>query len=429
MDPIIRQVDSLVHEMTFTIMAEEVEEQTLSELKTLRKKATIPGFRKGKAPINVLRARYGKDVEEDVRLEVTNRKFQKLMEKESYRILGGGAIKSYKPQENGNLEVVVEFQVEPEIELKKIDQLRVTKEIHSVNEEDLDRVLENMRERHAVIEQVETGAEPNHFVMADFQELDAGGTPIIGRKFEDRHFALGSGLFGELFEEQVKGVKKDDVRNVEVVYPDNEKPGNDKREYYQVTVQRVENKILPDLDDEFATSMGDYQNLDQLKTAVRLQLENELANRGEEQVLENLIDEVIKSNPFDVPPLMVDYYMDTWYEDIKKEAKEKLDENELKERNRPFAIRNIKWYLIRNKLVEKENIEVTDANIKDYIKDIAQKSKVAVTEVEKYYTDPGRSEKLKDQMLEKLVLDRLLRTAKVKEVRGWKRKSNLIETA
>ena len=121
----INQLKNTVHEILLTIPAEEIQQQVSNELEQLRKKASIPGFRKGKAPLKVVRARYGKNVEEDARFEVTNRNFKKIMEQESYKVVGGGAIKTYNKQDDGSLAVVLEFQIEPEIKLKKIDKLSV----------------------------------------------------------------------------------------------------------------------------------------------------------------------------------------------------------------------------------------------------------------------------------------------------------------
>lgn len=425
----INQVDQSVHEITLTIPAEEIQKQVLDELQHLRKKTTIPGFRKGKAPLQVVKARYGKDVEEDARFEVTNRNFKTIMEQESYKVIGGGAIKSYSTQEDGSLDVVLEFQVEPEVEIKKIDKLSVTKEIHSVKDEDIDRTLESMRDQHAIIEPVEGEADTNHYIMADFQETDVAGTPIIGRKFEDRYFMLGSGIFGEKFEQQMKGVKNNDVRNVEVNYAQSEGAEAKKTEFYNVTVKRIENKILPDLDDEFAKSVSNYETFAELKKTVGEELQQELDRRSDDQMHAELIDEAIKNNPVDVPPLMVDFYLHTWFEDIKKDSQQKLNEEELKEQNRPFAVRNLKWHMIRKKIVEQENLAVKDEHIKDFKETLAERTKAAITDIEKYYGKSENQEKLKEQLLDKLIFDRLLTTAKVKEIKIKDKKSKIIQTA
>lgn len=424
----INQVDNLVYEAVLTISPEELEEESRQQLKEIRKNVTVPGFRKGKAPLEILKARYGKDVENDTRIEVTNRKFSELMKGEDYRVIGSGMIKSFKPQDDGMLEAVVEFQVEPKIELKKIDKLNIVKEKHTFDDSDVDRALENLRDRHAVIEPVTGGAQDGHYIMADFQEQDSAGTPIIGKKFEDRYFRLGSGVFGERFEEQLLGVSDGDVRNVEVVYADGESRKEKKHEFYRVNVKKVEQKVLPELDDEFARSLGEYEDLGQLKGAVRQEMTDELSHRSQDQVHQNLIDEIIKNNPFNVPPLMVDYYMHAWYEDVKKDLSQEVDADEIKKQNRPLAVRSIKWHMVRSKLIEIENLKVTEADVQEHIEDLATKSKIASAEVEKYYRKPERREKLEDQILDKKIFTRLLQTAKIKEIDVSKqKKSNLIQ--
>jgi len=422
----IENVENLIYELKLTIPVDEVQPKIDESLKTLRKELTIPGFRKGKVPLDLVKARYAKGIEDEVFNDLINDKFKEVMQSEGYQVLGGGIIKSmdWKPKEA--LLASVEFQVAPKVELKQIDNLKVVKEIQDLKDGDLENTIQRLQEQHAVVKPVEDGAKEGHFVLADFQEMDAGGSPLIGKKLVDRHFKLGSGIFGEKFDHQLVGVKIGDKCSVEVNFE--QKPGDQKTEFYQVNVKKVEEQILPELDEEFAKSIGEYENFDALKESIKKQLENELVRQSEDKLHQSLIDEVIKNNPFDLPPLMIDSYLQTWFEDVKKESKQDLNEQELKERNRPFAIRNIKWHLLKDELIKQEKLNVEESDIDESLNEIAEKAKVDLTEIKKYYRNKQQKDELVHQLEEKRIFQRLLKTAKVEEVKISDKPSDVIQT-
>jgi trigger factor len=427
LDYSIENVENLIYEVKLTIPVEEVQPKIDESLQTLRKEITIPGFRKGKVPMDLVKARYARSIEDEVFNDLINDKFKEIMQSEDYQVIGGGVVKSmdWKPKEA--LLASVEFQVAPTVDLKNIDNLNVVKEVQDLKDDDVENTIQKLREQHAVVKPVEDGAKEGHFVLADFQEIDAGGSPLIGKKLVDRHFKLGSGIFGEKFDQQLVGVKNGDERSVEVSFEP--KPGEQTKEFYQVIVKKVEEQILPELDEEFAKSIGEYETFDALKESIKKQLESELVRQSDDKLHQSLIDEVVKNNPFDLPPLMVDSYLHTWFEDIKKESKQELNEQEVKERNRPFAIRNIKWHMIKEELVKQEKLKVEDKDIEDSLNEIAEKAKVDLKEIKKYYRQKRQKDELTHQIEEKRIFERLLKTAKVEEVKVSDQPSNVIQTA
>jgi len=421
----IDHVDNLTCKLKLTLPSSDVQSEIDESYKTLRKQVSIPGFRKGKVPLDLIKARYGKEVENEVFDDIINKKFQEIMKSETYQVIGGGVVKNIDWQPKESLHATIEFQIAPQVELKKIDELNVIKEIREVTDEDFENTISRLREQHAVVKPVEEGAQNGHFIVADFQEVDESGMPIIGKKLADRNFRLGSGLFGKKFDEQLVGIKNGEERSVEVVFQP--KPGEEKKEFYKINVKKIEEQILPELDDEFSKSVGEYEDVNGLKDSIREQLKNQLERQSEDKLHNNLIDELIKSNPFDIPPIMVDHYLNAWFEDIKKESKQELNEQELKERNRPFAIRNLKWHMLKDELIKQENISFGDTEIEKSFQDIADNAKVDVSEIKKYYQNKKNRDDLVHQLEDKQVFDRLLKTAKIEEVKVADKKSDIIQ--
>ena len=416
----------MVYEATLAISNDEIQPEIEKALKKLKKDVSMPGFRKGKIPLDIIRTRYTKNVEPEVYENLINENFKEIIKSDKYNIISSGIIKSMDRQTGGPLEAVIEFQVAPKIELTKIDNLQVTKEIREVTDQDVEATLENMRKRYAVIKQVEDGAQDGHFISADLQELDRSGVPIVGKKITDRQFQLGSGNFGDKFESQLTEVKAGDVRSVEVVYQN--QPGQEVTEYYQVEVKKVEEEILPELDDEFAKSIGEYETIDQLIESIREHLTNTLEKQSREKLRQDLIDELIKNNMFDLPPLMIDDYLDSWIESVKKQAKEPINETELRQNNRPLAIRNLKWLLLKNKLVEQENLSVGEEELAASFANIAESAKEDVEEIRKYYYNNKHRDELKDQLEEEKIFARLMENAEINEVNIQSQPENIIQT-
>lgn len=425
MDYSIENVDSLIYALKLTIPVAEIQPKIDESLQTLRKEITIPGFRKGKVPLDLIRVRYAQRIEDEVLNDIINDKFKEIMQSEDYHVIGGGMVKSmdWKPKEA--LQATVEFQIAPKVVLKQVDNLKVVREVQDLKDEDVKNTIERLREQHAVIKPVEDGAKQGHFILADFQELDAGGTPLIGKKLLDRYFKLGSGIFGDKFDQKLAGAKVGDERSVEVNFE--AKPGDPQIEFYRVKVKKVEEQILPALDDEFAKSIGEYENVETLKDAIKKQLENELNRRSEDKLHQRLVDELIKNNPFDLPPLMVDNYLQTWFEDVKKESKRDLNEQELKQRNRPFAIRSIKWHMLKDELIKQENLKVEDSDVDETLNELAENANVSVTEIKKYYRNKQQKDELVHQIEEKRIFERLLKTATIEEVNMTDQPSKIIQ--
>lgn len=426
MDYKIDSVSNLVYELKLNLPADDVKVEIEAKLNTLRKTVSIPGFRKGKVPLELVKARYTKDIEADVFDNLINKNFQEIMKTEDYQIIGGGVVKSidWKPEEV--LNATIEFQVVPQVKLRTINKLSVVKEVREITDEDIENIYQRLREQHAVIKPVENGAQMGHFILADFQEIDESGVPIIGKKLKDRSFRLGGGVFGEKFDKQLLEVKTDEERPVQVSFQT--KTGENKIEHYKVKIKKIEEQILPELDDDFAKSIGEFKNIEELKKALTQQFKNEIDRGSREKLHENLVDELIKQNPLDLPPIMINSYLDAWFEDVKKRAKHQLKEDELKQQNRHLAIRNLKWHMLKDELIKQENLNVDDAEVEKKLTEMAQNTNVDLDKVKAHYRNKEHRAELIRQLEDKRVFDRLLETAKVKETSVSAKQSNLIET-
>ena len=410
MDYSVNDVQAWLQEIKFNIPADEIQEKVNGKIRELRKEISIPGFRKGKVPVDIIRMRFGKMVLEDILEDAINDTFKEIVTKDNLQIIGPPEIQDQKWDENNGLDVRLEVQVEPDIELNNYKGLQVTKEIHKIADDEIETTIERLRKENAVVEDIDGEAQLGDFVKADFQEVDAGGVPILGHKDDDVEIELGSSAYGQDFDNQLVGIKKGEERKVE------QKAKDGASKYYSVRVKDITRHKLPELNDEFAKDLGDYESLEDLRQKVREYLEHDFEKQSRKNLVEGLIDALIAENPFEVPPLMIENALEGYIEDIKKQIKTDFDVESFSESQRPYVIRSIKWYLIKKKLVDLEDLKVSDGDVDAYLEKLAEETGQSIKKLKAKYSLKNRREKLKDSLQEEKIVDFLLKNSEIEEV-------------
>ena len=218
----VKEISNCKKEISITIPAETVDSIRQKEITKLQKSAQLPGFRKGKAPKNMLMKTYAGTIEQNTIDEAINLGFREGATEKELNPVDSPILKDMKFDENKNLTVVLEVEVFPEIELKKYKNLELTKTVYEISDEDVDMVIENLRHEKATISPVEDGAKDGHILTLEMQELDEQGVPIIGKKYDDFRIGIGSGQFDLDMEKQLIGIKQDEERQISKTYSKNE---------------------------------------------------------------------------------------------------------------------------------------------------------------------------------------------------------------
>jgi len=214
-----------------------------------------------------------------------------------------------------------------------------------------------------------------HYIRADIQQIDAAThAPIIGRKWPDQYFKLGSNGFGEEYEKQLVGVKSGESRKVFRTYPENYEDRSlaGTTERFQVSVKAVESLELPALDDELAKDMNEsYKTLDDLKKAIRESMESRAQQEAYDKMFREIENALISRFDFDVPSGMLEEYINNVIEQMKKNSNEKIDEGYVREIYKPEAVRNLKWHFIREKLIQERGIRAGEDEVNARIEELA----------------------------------------------------------
>lgn len=381
---------------------------------TYKKSIQLEGFRKGKVPVDLIKKLFGLKIEKETAEKAVPDYLEEAVKKHQVKLYDISSIDTFEYTRENGLKFKATVKIEPEVVVDKFKELVVEKEIYRITDDDVNEAIENVREQQATMTNIDGPAQSGHYVVADIQQTDATGVPIIGQKFDNRYFLLGGEEVDKEFVDQLLGAKAGDIRQI-VLHTPNPKSENEQHEYYSIAVKEVKEKKLPEIDDELAKDVGNFENLAALQKTIRENLERHTEHNTQHELDDRIIDEVIKNNPIELPDFMVENFLNSLLENMKKESREKLDETEIRERYRVDAIHNLKWRMIRDKISELEKIEVAESEINDFIETLAKQSGKNAPVIRSNYRNSKKRDQVRFQLLEKKVIDLLIKHAIVSD--------------
>lgn len=382
--------------LTIEITKAEFEAAKDKAFKKTGKNITVPGFRKGKAPRKMIEKLYGEGVffEEAFNIIYPDA-MEMAVEKSGIKPVGRADVDLGDPAEEGGLTIIAKVPVEPEVELGEYKGIEVEKETVKVLQADVKAELNRMAQRNARTETVERKAKKNDTVDIDFEGF-VDGVPFEGGKAEHHELTLGSGAFIPGFEDQLIGCKAGDEKDVVVTFPEeyHAKELAGKEATFKCKVHKVEETILPEIDDEFAKDVSDTcETLDDLKKEITERLKAERQEAADNAFEEKVLDAVIGGMKADIPAAMIDAQVDTIVQDfgyrlqmqgMGLEQYLKMTGTEMGAFRAMFkdqAERQVKTRLALQKVVELEGITVSDKELEEEYAKMAEQYKMEVEKV------------------------------------------------
>ena len=382
--------------LTIEITKAEFEAAKDKAFKKTGKNITVPGFRKGKAPRKMIEKLYGEGVffEEAFNIIYPDA-MEMAVEKSGIKPVGRADVDLGDPAEEGGLTIIAKVPVEPEVELGEYKGIEAEKETVKVLQADVKAELNRMAQRFARTETVERKAKKNDTVDIDFEGF-VDGVAFEGGKAEHHELTLGSGAFIPGFEDQLIGCKAGDEKDVVVTFPEeyHAKELAGKEATFKCKVHKVEETILPEIDDEFAKDVSDTcETLDDLKKEITERLKAERQEAADNAFEEKVLDAVIDGMKADIPAAMIDAQVDTIVQDfgyrlqmqgMGLEQYLKMTGTEMGAFRAMFqsqAERQVKTRLALQKVVELEGITVSDKELEEEYAKMAEQYKMEVEKV------------------------------------------------
>ena len=419
----VEATNGLERRMTVSLPAADIEVQVVERLKKAQKTVVINGFRKGKVPLSVLQQRFGPSVRQEVLGELVNKSYGEALEKEEIRPAGQPTIEPLDEEQNGDkFSYTAVFEVFPQVELGDLTRIEVEKAESSVEDSDIDDMLETLRKQNATFETVERAAADGDTVVIDFKgSID--GEEFQGSSAEGQSLALGSGNMIPGFESGVVGMNVGETRNVEVTFPEDyqaeELKGKDA--VFVITLHEVKESILPEIDEEFMSNFGiEGGDMDAFRTEIRSNMERELENKELLYVKNQVMDALLEEHSFDLPQAMVKEEIARSKQEMFQQYGQGANIDVSQFPDEPFqeqGERRVKLGLIISELVSSAELTADADAVKAEITRMASTYEKPEEVEQYYYSNENLLNSIQMKVLEDRVVDQVVEAAKVETVK------------
>lgn len=385
----IRKINDVEFELEISATAADLAHEINEAIRRQRVRTTMKGFRPGKVPISMVKKVYGKALAYGVAEERVQSTFRStvLEGSDKYDVLGQPTITELEYEYEGDLKAVVNFGVRPTIKVADVSKVKVSKLVHTISDEDVDKEVEHLLSHHADLKPADGPAKKDSYVIVDLERLDGKkGEPIEGEKQENVPFLLSDENLMPELAKAITGMKVDATKEVKLPGPD----GEDDR-FYNVTLKEVKVRELPELDDEMVKKVTNdsIDTVDGLKDRIREQLEENWAQRSREYFQSDVIEKLIDLHTFDVPGSVIEMYLDAYINDIKgknnNELPEGFDEKGYRERRKKDAENQARWMFIRDAIIAEQGLEISDADRDEHFDKMAAQGGFSGDMMKSYY--------------------------------------------
>lgn len=425
----VEDVNSVKKILHIEIPEDKVARELDNAYKNLKKTAKIKGFRPGKAPRSVLERLYKKDVHNNVSSKLLQDSFVEAIKETDLNIVGNPKIDPPGLDEKGPYKYDATVEIKPEIEEIDFKGLTLKKSLYRVTDQEMDAQIKmlqkNLARQNPITE--DRAVREDDFVLIDYEGFKDGKPFAETQKTENFTMKIGTGHILKTFDEQLIGMKPGDNREIKVDFPEdyfNDKLANLEINF-QVKLNEIREEVLPEIDDEFGKRLGQYETLDDLKNAITDNLNQGYAKRVEQELNEQIFEALIAKSEFEVPDSMVDYELEGIIEEAERsfayhnKSMEDLGLSKeiLSEKYRDTAEKKVRRHLILGKIVEQEDMTLTDQELEDGFKEMAQTFNQPLEDIKNYYKqNEDKIEFFKHTLLEKQAIKLIIESSTIEEV-------------
>jgi len=425
----VENVSSVKKIMNVEIPEEKVVRELNDAYKKLKQTAKIKGFRTGKAPRSVLERLFKKDVHNDVSSKLIQDSFIEALKEADLNLVGQPDIDPPGLDEKGPYKYTARVEIKPEIEEIDFKNLTLKKFLYQVTDEEMDVQLKmlqkNLAKQNPITEN--RGVLENDFILIDYEGFKDGKPFAETQKTENQTMKVGEGHILKEFDDQLIGMKRGDSREIKVKFPEDYHNGKlaDLEITFQVKLHEIREEVLPEIDDKFAKNLGQYETLDKLKDAITNNLDQGYAKRAEQEMNEQIFKALIVKTDFELPDSMVDYELERIIEEVERTLSyhnksledQGLSREILLERHRELSEKKVRRHLILDKIVEQENMTLSEEELENGFEEMAKGFNQPVEEIKKYYSQNNDNlEFFKQTLLEKHAIELIIKNNTIEEV-------------
>lgn len=414
----VEKLEKNMAKLTIEVPAEELEKAMQNAYLRAKNRITIPGFRKGKAPRKMIEQMYGKGIFlEDAANALIPEQYSKALEECDLEIVSQPEIDVTQIEPGKAFIFTAEVAVKPEVTLGEYKGLEVPKSETEVTDEEIEAELKKEQEKNSRTITVEDrGAENGDIATIDFEGF-VDGTAFEGGKGTDYPLTLGSGSFIPGFEDQLVGAKAGDHVEVNVTFPEEyqSKDLAGKAAVFQCDIKKVETKELPELDDDFAQDVSEFDTLAEYKEDIKKNLTERKEKEARTAKENAAVDKAIENAQMEIPDAMIETQISQMLDDFSRRMQAQgltmeqymqftgLTADKMREEMKPQALKRIQTRLVLEKIAETENIQPSEEEVNEEISKMAEMYKMEADKLKELLGDRELEQMKKDMAVQKAV--------------------------
>jgi trigger factor len=391
---------------------EDVDGLYNEKINTYKKKLSLPGFRPGKIPVSLVKTRFGKGVFAETVEDLIQKNFESACKEHNITPVSKGKIDTIKADEGADVSFTIEAEVDPEITIDGYEKLKIKASPKKIKDDDVERALEDLRERNAQFIDVDRQAKKGDAVTIEYVKVIVDGQERKDFKNPTYPLELGKGQIKD-FDKGLIGHAAGETVELAIKFPKDfsSEQLSGKEGEFTVKIIKVSEKSLPEFTDEFIKKIGNFETLDHLKEHVRKDLERQDLEHVKNEAYTRAIDVLVKDNPFDVPPSRVEDYIDHLLEEMARyhrEGEQLPSREEASQKYHDSAVRALKRYRIIDFIATKEKIKATQEEVDREIEKIATMYNQPFDQVKQAFRQNGTTNRIRADVREQKTLDFLI---------------------
>jgi len=420
----VEEISSIKKKVSIEIPVDQVAKEVDSFYGELGKKARIKGFRPGKVPRNILERHFKDYVKAEIIQKLIQDTYPTALSEKDLHPVSPPVIDPGELENGKSFQYTAIIEIKPEIKIEGYLGLKIEGKKEGVKDEEVEERLKNLQNLHANLKTISEvrPIQTGDYVIIDY-EARKDGEPLEEGKAIDFTVEVGSGRFIPALEEKLLGLGPEEEKDIEVSFPDDYgyQKWAGKTISFHVKIKEIKEKILPPLDDEFAKDLGDYSSLEALKAKLKGEIEKEKELMLERQLKDQVVDQLLQANPFEIPESMVDEQAKALVSNTKLRLATQglalknlnVSEEKLQEDYREMAKRQVRTFLILEKIASQEGISVTDDEMEERLKEISERTRQKFDVVKRYYEKNGLIPELKAEIMTDKTLNFLFQKAEI----------------
>lgn len=397
-------------EIGIELSYEEVKDELDAEVKKQAKKIELPGFRKGKVPINLLKSRFGDALEYEASEKIATQQFWNVAKDNNLKPIGTPALTDIQFNPGKDLNFKVKFEIIPVIEPRDYTGLEIKIPDYVVTDHEVEHELEHILKSNSTTEDVDVVGDSEFFIIkVDLQRITEKGETYDGSKPETLDIDLSNHGVQPEIKDNAKGKKVGESFTFSFIDERTKKAGAEEKApesfIYKAELKEIKKIVLPELNEELVKKItkNKVASPEEFKEDIKKDFTNYYNQRTEEFTNRKLMSLIVSNNEFTPPPSLVQNVLQELIkqeeENGKRMGMKKVDKNILKERLLPSAEFEVKWYLLKNLIQKKENLEFSDSELNELAAKDAEKTGIAIDKLINYYKSSNIAEKLVDKKL------------------------------